>query len=743
MGHWNLDEGSGTVASDASGNGNHGTLGGNTAWITPTAPIGWPNPYALSLDGAGDYVEVPPSAALTQATEFTVMAWVYLIHPDQSQKVVGSVQAELRGGFLVGVDKGKLDPEVWDSTGAHYRFQGGSIPTEAWTHLALTWKTGGQMTGYVNGHQVGTIPASANPIGVGPVGVVMGAAPWNHSVFCLSGAIDDVRLYNRELTAAEIPAEASTCAATPNDGSDVYLSVQDAVDAAAPGATVKVAGTCSGVQTRPSLNTGTFTATQLAVITKSIGIQGGYTPSNWDTPDREANATTLDAEGLGRVMVISGTITVTVQGLHITGGDASDLGGHELPVPVTGGVGGGGLYVRGAKATIADCEIYSNTAGSKYFETWYGYGGGIYLDEADGTSLTGNWLGHNAANNLGFGYGAALYASNSEGLTFQGNVIEDNSATTTGNGYGAGLYLAECDGMTLDRNVIRENVCSRGAISQGGGARIANCDYVTITSNTIADNLAGGHGSSGGGVYLYGGRHVWIAANEFSGNTAADRLGWGGGAYLTECTDVSLDSNRFVRNAGTSSGIEKSWGGGAQIVKGGLITLTNNVFLENQVTTAGSALVVSNTNALLVHTTLAGNYGGDGSALEVSTSRSAGSTASLVNTILFSHTVGITVAQGCTVTLQGTLWQGAGTMWTGAGMFSSTGNYFGDPRFAGDGYHLRAGSAALDKGIDAGVRTDIDGQPRPNGAGHDLGADEFWPLPAVYLPMIVRNKTYP
>jgi uncharacterized repeat protein (TIGR01451 family) len=38
-----------------------------------------------------------------------------------------------------------------------------------------------------------------------------------------------------------------------------------------------------------------------------------------------------------------------------------------------------------------------------------------------------------------------------------------------------------------------------------------------------------------------------------------------------------------------------------------------------------------------------------------------------------------------------------------------------------------AGSAAIDKGVDAGVTVDIDGETRPFGLGYDLGADEFTP----------------
>ena len=64
----------------------------------------------------------------------------------------------------------------------------------------------------------------------------------------------------------------------------------------------------------------------------------------------------------------------------------------------------------------------------------------------------------------------------------------------------------------------------------------------------------------------------------------------------------------------------------------------------------------------------------------------------------------------------------------------------GDPAFvdpANDDYHLGSGSAAIDAGVDAGVASDIDGDPRPAGIGYDIGADEF--AVHVYLPLIVRE----
>jgi hypothetical protein len=119
----------------------------------------------------------------------------------------------------------------------------------------------------------------------------------------------------------------------------------------------------------------------------------------------------------------------------------------------------------------------------------------------------------------------------------------------------------------------------------------------------------------------------------------------------------------------------------------------------------------------------------------------------LTNTLLVSHTVGISVATGSTATLQATLW-GTDTWanktdWDGDGtIITGTINIWGDPDFVNPdakNYHIGLRSVAIDAGVDAGVDVDTDGHPRPMGDGYDIGADEFLTLPnRVYLPLVMR-----
>ena len=87
---------------------------------------------------------------------------------------------------------------------------------------------------------------------------------------------------------------------------------------------IKVAaGTYTGVSARMGV-------AQVVYISKSVTLQGGYT-TNWTTPDPEANPTTLDAQGLGRVLYVIGGKGSMIDGLHITGGNAFGQLGRHLP----------------------------------------------------------------------------------------------------------------------------------------------------------------------------------------------------------------------------------------------------------------------------------------------------------------------------------------------------------------------------------------------------------------------------
>ncbi|MGD2146651.1 MAG: choice-of-anchor Q domain-containing protein [Anaerolineae bacterium] len=495
-----------------------------------------------------------------------------------------------------------------------------------------------------------------------------GAREWLTQTLEVAAAASQLPQRGAELL---ISGLSGSCAARTNDGATTYGTVQEAVDAAGEGELVKVAGTCTGVGLRNGI-------VQVVYLDKGLTIQGGYTTSNWTTPDPVAHATTLDAQGLGRGMVISGSIAPTVAGLRIEGGKSDGLGGSPWDTD-----SGGGLLIQGATAVISGNVIYSNS--SPYL------GGGVFI-HGGASHLVDNTISGNTSR----GYGGGVYLSSSS-ATLKGNTIHDNHATSFGDGGGIDLYQSPA---TLDGNTITGNSARNG----GGGVGVYQSD-ATLVNNVVDDNTSY---SSGGGLQLY-------------------------------YSDATLRGNLVTGNTAGA-------GGAGLYVNGGAPTLVNNVVADNTLSSEpnwrGAGILVRHAFPSLLHTTIARNAGGDGSGIHISDADHYlwTSDAAMTNTIIFGHSVGILVTEGNTATLHGTLWYDNATDTGGDGtILTGTVNVYGDPAFASDGYHLTAGSTAIDAGVDAGVTTDIDGHERPYGEGYDVGADEAGAA-RVFLPLVVRNQ---
>jgi len=517
-------------------------------------------------------------------------------------------------------------------------------------------------------------------------------------------------------------ADAGDCA----DPAQPCATVQYAVDQAAWGDEVHIA---TGVYTDVHQRAG---ITQTVYLTKTVALRGGYPAGFSGPPDPAALPTTLDAQGRGRVLYIAGAISPTVEGLRITGGNAAGLGG-----PGVVWDDGGGVLILTATVTLCDSQVFSNTAN---------HGGGLFL-QSGAAAISNNTFSGNTAS---YCSGGGLYVSESN-ATINSNIIAGNLATL-----GGGRFLptseasilrksmiiaemAECAGggilLYSSSATVNNNIISGNITEYDGGGVFLSYSTATLNGNTVTTNTAR---ELGGGLCLYKSTAA-LHGNVVSANTAEYFTGGG----------LSLIASVVVLDSNTVTGCVAKYGGGLALHDSDDISLTNNIIAGNQAIVAGGGLYIQTSSPRLQHTTIAGNYSGDGSGVYIATSWFGPSNVALTNTIVVSHTVGITVAAGSTVTLGATLWgTGAwanGTDWAGAGtIVTGTRNTWGDPAFlnpAAGNYHIGPSSAARDMGVNAGVYTDIDGEPRPYQLP-DIGADEYWPpgaLQRLYLPLVLRG----
>ncbi len=373
-----------------------------------------------------------------------------------------------------------------------------------------------------------------------------------------------------------------------------YPTIQEAVNAATTGDEVHVAsGTYTNVHTQGG-------NAQIVYLNKSLTLRGGYTTTDWTAPNPNLYPTTLDAQAQGYVLYITGDITVTVRGLHITGGKANL---------------GGGLCANSAHLILLENHIYNNTSLESP-------GGGGYVSRGKLLALINTFQNNHADTS-----GGGLFLSYIESGNLSDNTFISNTAGTDG----GGLFIVE-SGLTLERNLLLNNTAANA-----------------------------------GGIFLR--------------------------------------SNIAVH-------------------------LINNVIANNTATQYGGGLLAHNSIAHLQHNTIARNYLGEGSGVYVGNpwnNTGSDNTLWLTNTILVSHTTGINANDNSNVTVNSILWDANTTITVSQGTGSQVtlqNQYSGDPAFADDGYHLTAGSAALDRGIPTNVTNDIDGNHRPLGLAPELGVDE-------------------
>ena len=268
---YGFEEGSGTIAADTSGHHLDGTVG-DAAWTTD-GKFG----NALVFAGADEsWVTVPDADLLDLTTGMTVSAWVKPSStlPEWPTVVMKERDHELTYALYANGDHGQ--PNInYTSGGSEVNLNAGSaVPVGQWTHLAGTFD-GVTLKLYVNGQLVGS-RASAAPIDVTD-GVLRigGDDQWDKEWF--PGVIDEVRIYSRALSMAEIQADMAAPVVPPPDVTPPAVAVSAPADGATVSGMVSIAAVASddvGVVGLRILVDGTQTGGELTAAPYSVA---------WDT----------------------------------------------------------------------------------------------------------------------------------------------------------------------------------------------------------------------------------------------------------------------------------------------------------------------------------------------------------------------------------------------------------------------------------------------------------------------------
>ncbi len=188
VGYWSFEEGMGTNVGDHSGNGNNGTWNGaGSHWTTGRFGNGG------DFNGSGDNDYVNLSSDINLSGDFTYSWWMKANSLAQSspifEKDANDLWIEFRGGNYLQIKESGESSEAW--------YPGWTAQTEKWEHVVITRESNVD-TAYLNGVAGGVTHAGTAAMGIDRIGM--------RNTEYFNGEIDEVRIYDRDLSANEIEA---------------------------------------------------------------------------------------------------------------------------------------------------------------------------------------------------------------------------------------------------------------------------------------------------------------------------------------------------------------------------------------------------------------------------------------------------------------------------------------------------------------------------------------------------------
>lgn len=203
VGYWNFNEGNGTFTNDHGVSNDatlldHGTLTNGPTWTT-SSKIGG----GLFFDGVDDYVNVTSASGLNPSV-ISLAAWVKTTDNGANGTVISKTTGCASAGYLIWINENGVAsqrPSFWVGNGPWLDAPAGVNVTDgAWHHIAGTYD-GSISRLYVDGTERASSTPGAETLS-STTNLQIG-----ESTTCgdpLNGEIDEVRVYDRVLSASEI-----------------------------------------------------------------------------------------------------------------------------------------------------------------------------------------------------------------------------------------------------------------------------------------------------------------------------------------------------------------------------------------------------------------------------------------------------------------------------------------------------------------------------------------------------------
>src|SRR3954469_1507600 len=482
---YGFNEGNGTTVTDISGNGNNGTVT-NTSWSTGGKFGG-----ALSFDGTSSWVAIANSTSLNLTTGMTLEAWV---NPSATGSLWRTtILKEQSGGLAYALyantDTQRPSGHVYVSSEFDTRGTA-AVALNAWTHLASTYD-GTTLRIFVNGVQASSTTVGGNiktSTGVLRIG---GNSIWGEY---FRGLIDEVRIYNRALSAAEIQTDMNTAVGgtpPPPDTTKPTVSMSAPADGSTVSATVALNANAS--------DNVAVVGVQFLVNGNAVGSEDTAAPYsvNWDS-----------------TTVANGSYSITARARDAAGNQATSAAvvvtvSNTVPPPQSGLVAAYG-FNEGSGTTVTDISGNGNngTVTNTSWSTGGKFGGALSFD---GTS---SWVAIANSTSLNLTTGMTLEAwvnPSATGSLWRTTILKEQSgglayalyANTDTNRPSGHVYVSsEFD--TRGTAAVALNAWTHLASTYDGTTLRIFVNGVQASSTTVGGNI-----KTSTGVLRIGGNSIW------------------------------------------------------------------------------------------------------------------------------------------------------------------------------------------------------------------------------------------